>query len=55
MVAQVMVFHHGWPLSADHWDNQMIFFSAHGYRVVAPDRRGHGRSTHNDIASRSTT
>ncbi|MFF3736752.1 alpha/beta fold hydrolase [Streptomyces sp. NPDC002566] len=40
-----IVFHHGWPLSADDWDNQMLFFLAHGYRVIAHDRRGHGRST----------
>ncbi|AZM73664.1 alpha/beta hydrolase [Streptomyces sp. NPDC005395] len=39
-----IVFHHGWPLSADDWDNQMLFFLSHGYRVVAHDRRGHGRS-----------
>ena len=43
--AQPIVFHHGWPLSADDWDNQMLFFLAQGYRVVAHDRRGHGRST----------
>ena len=43
--AQPIVFHHGWPLSADDWDNQMLFFLANGYRVVAHDRRGHGRST----------
>ncbi len=43
--AQVLFFHHGWPLSADDWDNQMMFFLAHGYRVIAHDRRGHGRST----------
>jgi non-heme chloroperoxidase len=40
-----IVFHHGWPLSADDWDNQMLFFLAHGYRVIAHDRRGHGRSS----------
>ena len=40
-----IVFHHGWPLSADDWDNQMLFFLAQGYRVIAHDRRGHGRST----------
>jgi len=40
-----IVFHHGWPLSADDWDNQMLFFLAAGYRVIAHDRRGHGRST----------
>jgi non-heme chloroperoxidase len=43
--AQPVVFHHGWPLSADDWDNQMLFFLAHGYRVIAHDRRGHGRSS----------
>jgi len=43
--AQPVVFHHGWPLSADDWDNQMMFFLEHGYRVIAHDRRGHGRST----------
>jgi non-heme chloroperoxidase len=42
---QPIVFSHGWPLSADDWDNQMLFFLQHGYRVVAHDRRGHGRST----------
>ena len=42
---QPLVFHHGWPLSADDWDAQMMFFVEHGYRVVAHDRRGHGRST----------
>ena len=42
--AQPIVFHHGWPLSADDWDTQMLFFLANGYRVVAHDRRGHGRS-----------
>ena len=42
---QPIVFHHGWPLSADDWDNQMLFFLGHGYRVIAHDRRGHGRST----------
>ncbi len=43
--AQPIVFHHGWPLSSDDWDNQMMFFVLNGYRVVAHDRRGHGRST----------
>ncbi|MES2495094.1 MAG: alpha/beta hydrolase [Pseudomonadota bacterium] len=43
--AQPIMFHHGWPLSADDWDAQMLFFLAHGYRVVAHDRRGHGRSS----------
>jgi non-heme chloroperoxidase len=42
--AQPIVFHHGWPLSSDDWDTQMLFFLSHGYRVVAHDRRGHGRS-----------
>jgi non-heme chloroperoxidase len=42
---QPVVFHHGWPLSADDWDTQMLFFLSHGYRVIAHDRRGHGRST----------
>jgi non-heme chloroperoxidase len=42
---QPIVFSHGWPLSADDWDNQMLFFLAQGYRVIAHDRRGHGRST----------
>jgi non-heme chloroperoxidase len=40
-----IVFSHGWPLSADDWDAQMLFFLNHGYRVIAHDRRGHGRST----------
>jgi non-heme chloroperoxidase len=42
--AQPIVFHHGWPLSSDDWDTQMMFFLSKGYRVVAHDRRGHGRS-----------
>ncbi len=42
--AQPIMFHHGWPLSADDWDAQMLFFLQQGYRVVAHDRRGHGRS-----------
>jgi non-heme chloroperoxidase len=42
---QPLFFHHGWPLSADDWDAQMMFFLAHGYRVIAHDRRGHGRSS----------
>ena len=42
---QPIVFHHGWPLSADDWDAQMLFFLAQGYRVIAHDRRGHGRSS----------
>lgn len=43
--AQPIVFHHGWPLSSDDWDGQMLFFLNNGYRVVAHDRRGHGRSS----------
>lgn len=43
--AQPIVFHHGWPLSADDWDAQMLFFLGKGFRVVAHDRRGHGRSS----------
>ena len=43
--AQPIVFHHGWPLSSDDWDAQMLFFLQQGYRVVAHDRRGHGRSS----------
>jgi len=42
---QPVVFHHGWPLSADDWDGQMLFFLHHGYRVIAHDRRGHSRSS----------
>jgi non-heme chloroperoxidase len=42
---QPIVFSHGWPLSADDWDAQLLFFLHHGYRVIAHDRRGHGRST----------
>ena len=44
-MVQPIVFHHGWPLSADDWDAQMMFFLQHGFRVIAHDRRGHGRST----------
>jgi non-heme chloroperoxidase len=40
-----IVFHHGWPLSSDDWDAQMLFFLQHGYRVIGIDRRGHGRSS----------
>jgi len=43
---QPLFFHHGWPLSADDWDGQMMYFLERGYRVIAHDRRGHGRSTH---------
>lgn len=47
--AQPIMFHHGWPLSSDDWDAQMLFFLAKGYRVVAHDRRGHGRSAQVDF------
>ena len=43
--AQALMFHHGWPLSSDDWDAQLLFFVNRGYRVIAHDRRGHGRST----------
>jgi non-heme chloroperoxidase len=46
--AQPIFFHHGWPLSADDWDNQMMFFLGEGFRVIAHDRRGHGRSSQTD-------
>ena len=46
--ARPIVFHHGWPVSADDWDNQMLFFLQKGFRVIAHDRRGHGRSTQTD-------
>ncbi|MES2326457.1 MAG: alpha/beta hydrolase [Pseudomonadota bacterium] len=49
--AQPIVFHHGWPLSADDWDNQLMFFLGQGYRVIAHDRRGHGRSTQTDTGN----
>lgn len=49
--APVIVFHHGWPLSADEWDNQMMFFLGRGFRVIAHDRRGHGRSTQTDTGN----
>ncbi len=42
---QPIVFSHGWPLSADAWENQMVFLASHGYRCIAHDRRGHGRSS----------
>jgi non-heme chloroperoxidase len=53
--AQTIVFHHGWPLSADDWDAQMIFFLEKGYRVIAHDRRGHGRSTQTDTGNEMDT
>lgn len=46
---QPIVFHHGWPLSAEDWDNQMLYFLQKGYRVIAHDRRGHGRSTQTSV------
>jgi non-heme chloroperoxidase len=49
--AQPIVFHHGWPLSADDWDAQMLFFLENGFRVIAHDRRGHGRSTQTDTGN----
>ena len=48
---QPIMFHHGWPLSADDWDNQMLFFLSQGFRVIAHDRRGHGRSTQTDAGN----
>jgi non-heme chloroperoxidase len=53
--AQPIVFHHGWPLSADDWDAQMMFFLGHGYRVIAHDRRGHGRSSQTDDGNEMDT
>lgn len=49
--AQPVVFHHGWPLSSDDWDNQMLTFLEQGYRVIAHDRRGHGRSDQTDTGN----
>ena len=53
--AQPLVFHHGWPLSADDWDNQMMVFLGEGYRVIAHDRRGHGRSSQTDTGNEMDT
>jgi non-heme chloroperoxidase len=53
--AQPIVFHHGWPLSADDWDAQMLVFLGKGYRVIAHDRRGHGRSTQTDTGNEMDT
>ena len=53
--AQPVVFHHGWPLCSDDWDNQMMFFLQRGYRVIAHDRRGHGRSTQTDTGNEMDT
>jgi len=52
---QPIVFHHGWPLSSDDWDAQMLFFLSKGYRVIAHDRRGHGRSSQTDIGNEMDT
>jgi non-heme chloroperoxidase len=52
---QPIVFHHGWPLSADEWDNQMLFFRSQGFRVIAHDRRGHGRSSQTDSGNNMDT
>ncbi len=53
--AQPIVFHHGWPLSSDDWDAQMLFFLGEGYRVIAHDRRGHGRSSQTDTGNEMDT
>ncbi|ALV30356.1 chloroperoxidase [Pannonibacter phragmitetus] len=53
--AQPVVFHHGWPLSGDDWDNQMLYFLEQGYRVIAHDRRGHGRSDQTDTGNEMDT
>jgi non-heme chloroperoxidase len=53
--AQPLVFHHGWPLSSDDWDNQMMFFLLKGFRVIAHDRRGHGRSSQTDTGNEMDT
>lgn len=53
--AQPLVFHHGWPLTSDEWDNQLLFFLARGYRVIAHDRRGHGRSSQTDSGNEMDT
>ncbi|MFC0407120.1 alpha/beta fold hydrolase [Roseomonas elaeocarpi] len=50
-----IVFHHGWPLSSDDWDAQMLFFLQHGFRVIAHDRRGHGRSSQTDRGNEMDT
>jgi len=52
---QPLCFHHGWPLSADDWDAQMMFFLERGFRVIAHDRRGHGRSTQTDTGNEMDT
>ncbi|WP_287405806.1 alpha/beta hydrolase [Sphingopyxis sp.] len=52
---QPIVFHHGWPLTADDWDGQMLYFLSQGYRVIAMDRRGHGRSTQTNSGNDMST
>jgi non-heme chloroperoxidase len=53
--AQPIVFHHGWPLTSDDWDAQMMFFLGKGFRVIAHDRRGHGRSSQTDTGNEMDT
>ena len=53
--APPVMFHHGWPLSSDDWDSQMLFFLSNGYRVIAHDRRGHGRSDQTDTGNEMDT
>ena len=53
--AQALVFHHGWPLSADDWDGQMLYFLQQGFRVIAHDRRGHGRSSQTEDGNEMDT
>src|SRR3546814_14599536 len=53
--SQPLVFHHGWPLTADEWDNQLLFFLSQGYLVIADDRRGPGRSTHTNHSTEIDT
>jgi len=53
--ATPIMFHHGWPLTADDWDSQMMYFLLRGYRVIAHDRRGHGRSTQTDTGNEMDT
>lgn len=53
--AQPVMFHHGWPLSSDDRDRQMLFFLSQGYRVIAHDRRGHGRSDQTDAGNEMDT
>jgi non-heme chloroperoxidase len=50
---QPVVFSHGWPLSADAWEDQMVFLASHGYRAIAHDRRGHGRQQYGHLRRRS--